>query len=479
MQEEQNITMTLEDEIQIITKKNRSSSLSSSSSSEKEEEKEKEMEGFSSTTGSTRNNRTNDTSPDDAIIHTSDNVHHDDDNDDDDNNNDNNDDNQMLSPSSRRKTKRGGQKRKLEDKSKKDPIEDRHQTWRQERYDKLLYNARKDITKVSKQVRAFECQKCIRRIQQEKQPHDEKTKELLDNHDTTIDNTPPPTTTTSKVQKWEQQLLAWKSLPLENVVHQAIRQLGLFHLNPSLNVQQQHKETIPTTPPPSKDMEALIQEAINHKKLRTCLEGWNEKVTDYRRWCLRLSEKYRPDPFVSESSHQPSQRSKKTKGSTRRLTKDNITTIGNTHVSAFVSLGVGDDDNNGHDEQAHPLSSYGPAAAEWETMNGNDHIKRNRKGQRQRKAKAMALRAQKEGRKEYESLNWRSKRDKNSKKDTTGMDNPTRSFSATVTMEKKDSSSSKREDASSALEHPSWVAKKQQSQLNGKIVPFQGTKITF
>ena len=70
----------------------------------------------------------------------------------------------------------------------------------------------------------------------------------------------------------------------------------------------------------------------------------------------------------------------------------------------FCSLG----DDQGNDGEGDPslMSAYGPGA-HLEDADVFMPKKKNRKGQRQRRAKAMALEAKRQGRRDYQSINWR------------------------------------------------------------------------
>jgi hypothetical protein len=313
----------------------------------------------------------------------------------------NNNTNNTNTNKSRKRTKK---KRKHNDK------EEELLEAKQERYDKLLYTAKKQLTKQAKQVKMFLVQKSIRKVKEK---------------------------TTSEVK--QDQLSLWKDLPLELVVHQAIKQLGLLHANPNPNTV----DTTTTTNDGKDDIyKSHIATILSHKRFQKGLEEWNEKVTDYRRWSLQLSD--RNDRFDTDQDQNNQQRQP---------------------TSLFCSLNHNNGEG-GDDAAAAPIfdasdkmASYGPAA----TMDGQPPKKKNRQGQRARKAKAQAKEAKKQG-KQYQSINWRSSEGKSTKRPRDEKD------------DRDKPPPSAKPEAPAAPDHPSWAAKLQQKS---GIVAFQGTKITF
>ncbi|KAL3895394.1 MAG: hypothetical protein SGARI_007463, partial [Bacillariaceae sp.] len=147
----------------------------------------------------------------------------------------------------------------------------------QERYDRLLYTSKKQVRRQAKQVKNFLLQKGIR-----KQQHDGK-----------------------------EELSALKSLDLDIVVQQSLRQLGLYHCNPSLKVapddddeaegtddsrtnQAEQSKTptsgainpskaaIPASLSPDDPNHALVNAILTHKRFLQMLQDWNAKVAEYR-----------------------------------------------------------------------------------------------------------------------------------------------------------------------------------------------------
>jgi hypothetical protein len=293
---------------------------------------------------------------------------------------------------------------------------------KKERFDKLLYQAKKQLAKQAKQCRTFLLQKHIRKMKKQG------------------DDASP-----SKLQ-------SVKDLPLEHVVQQGIRQLGLLHANPDPNAEFQQPESL------SPELKVQVDMILTHIRFQSVLEECHRNVTDYRRWALKLDDRseYRIQPAKGAKAKNPIQKQ-----------------MQHQPMSLFCSLN--------DDGETNETSPYGPGAYMEEVP-----IKKNRQGQRARRAKAMAIQAKKEGKK-YESINWRSSEEKSKERKLEGtnqQDHP--SWSAKREQPngivafggKKITSGDRNGGTNSPAEkqHPSWVAK--QAQKSG-IVAFKGTKITF
>lgn len=184
--------------------------------------------------------------------------------------------------------------------------------------------------------------------------------------------------------------------------------------------------------------------------------------------------------------------------------------------SLFCTLGGGNGNGNGNDYDYDydcnnndettttdtKYSRYGPAAS-TEFTTAEPLKRKNRKGQRQRRAKAQAMEAKKHGRfrllHQRQSSNWREPKAREYNDDDdcnngggAGADHNTTGRSGSRGRGKetsrnqrpynndhnRESSSTKPEHPKQDAEvrHPSWAAK--QAQSTG-IVAFQGKKITF
>lgn len=358
------------------------------------------------------------------------------------------------------------------------------------RYNRLVHTCTKDLHKQAKVVKSFECQKIVRSLKKDDGGNNKKE---------------------------EERLRKMKAFDLNILVQEALRRLGIPNLQPQLVTTSTQPSATERQKPDSnevnktsssqtttqsqqeknvkeEDHEAnvvadevlltgdettkLTEKMLQHKRMQAAIDQWNDKVTDYRRWLLRKT-----DSDLHSSSDGKRQQPKKkqsTGATTRSVGKDIIA----GHGPLFVQLGGGDMEDDGGADDADPYAHYGPGSALDE-----DGSKKNRPGQRARKAKALAMEARKQGKTWDSSINWRQKKDETEHHQPTKKprrrDSNVKSNDSHGQKQKYQSKPPaelgnehvKSKDASTPDHlHPSWVAK--QAQKKG-IVEFKGTKITF
>jgi hypothetical protein len=101
--------------------------------------------------------------------------------------------------------------------------------------------------------------------------------------------------------------------------------------------------------------------------------------------------------------------------------------------------------------------------------------KKNRMGQKQRKAKAMAMEAKKTGKTWNQSLNWRSKKSGDSKPCEEISSSGLSKGSTILVGDVANMGTTWKEEGKA---HPSWAAREALKAKSG-ILPFAGKKITF
>jgi hypothetical protein len=231
------------------------------------------------------------------------------------------------------------------------------------------------------------------------------------------------------IQQNEQAYAAMKQLAMDLILQECFRRMGIVKLNPSYD-----PETNSNDKEPRIVVDDRMELILKHKRMQESLEKWNNEVTEYRRWCLKQRER-------------GSAKAKVKKQSSRQQAED-------LSSSLFVKLGDSDDNEEDHDEYPPPTDDTFYTAAQ----------KKNRPGQRARKAKAAAIQAKEQGiRAPQQSLNWRLK--KKHESDTSHRHDEHDSNGRPTGVKQQ----------AEAL-HPSWEAKKAKKE---GIVEFQGTKITF
>lgn len=364
-------------------------------------------------------------------------------------------------------------------------------------YNRLLHGATKDLKKQAKVVRTFECQKIVRKMKDRKPTTKEGGVVVNDSQNA------------SSAEETYQRL---KNFDLNRIVEESLRRLGLLHLNPALAEEavkdeaaendekddsvklsedpdnnkgdknddkdnddddddgdgkdsenddtDMDKEKVEQTDV-SKADERILEKMLKHKKMQSTLEIWNKQVTEYRRWSLQQQDRDAPN-FGYESQHIG--KKKKSKPNDRHSSGTDVND--DPEKSLFLRLDGGEDEEPEEDYQ------YGPGSYVVEEK------KKNRKGQRARRAKAMAIEAKKAGRtrRPDESLNWRPKKQHKpaEEEDSGGYRNNTQRHDSTGGSSQP--VRAKTAPAPAEKLHPSWAAAKKDTS---GIVKFQGTKITF
>ena len=281
----------------------------------------------------------------------------------------------------------------------------------QEYYDRLIYQCRKDLSKQLKICKSFECQKLIRKVK--------------------------ATDEQNQSDAMQQAYENLKQLPLEPVLDECCRRLGILQLNPS-----------GYEPPQTSDAQhdKWTEKLLQHKRMHQSIEKWSAQATEFRKWCLKLQER-------AEQGEHDSKRKKTDKSSEPKKESDQ----GDVSSSLFVQLGS--------TTGGQPEASFSQAT-----------VKKNRPGQRARKAKAAAIQAKEKGMPAPEkSLNWReAKPHAATQAETNGpakFERYDNQRSGAIASQQHQEKPAKEEKL-----HPSWEAQK--SKKDG-IVAFQGKKITF
>jgi hypothetical protein len=363
-------------------------------------------------------------------------------------------------------------------------------------YNRLIYQCRKDLNKHTKITKKFEIQKQIRKIKDCSNHKD--TSELV-------------------VAKQEKKLQQLKEYCTEPIIDECLRRIGIKQLDPKLQFsssaeangkKSDSNESLGlddsivgfSTDPSSAfdsgnkkndsvasnvsfdvqvsalnavrdneivDNEWILHRIMKHKAIISALDHWNGEVTEYRRWSLRQRE--RIDGENSEiygPSHKKDRQSLKSGASDASINGSSL----------FVALGSNDISGSapGKDSGLDPCSYYGPGSGDDGTM------RKNRQGQRGRRAKAAAIEAKKHGRilRPEESLNWRSPKAQPEQRRELNRTAQRATAPQRLNAGNDQSMSSTKFTTTIAVEelHPSWQARKGQKE---GIVAFQGKKTTF
>jgi hypothetical protein len=377
----------------------------------------------------------------------------------------------------------------------------------QKYYDTLLHMCQKDLHKQAKTTKNFECQKLIRKLKEQGSSHTHNTPVTTANV-TAPSATGTATTNTTATNKSEAKLQQLRDLPLEPLIRECLRRLGILTLNPNPNPatastnasssnhakvdpnvgndeaetshadqvdddsQNEKKDNeLSTTCTAGTEYKDWVEKILQHKRMREILEKWIEKVTEYRRWCVRQEESSTKKGKKSRKGHHAEKEQEEPALQAEQLSN-----------SLFVRLGDHPSDDDVSDED----DGDGDGIAEMENQK-----KKNRPGQRARKAKFDAKQLRKEGPVPDSFQRWMPS--KQTRRDTSHTDsNPNRPSHAGRSLDSSSSKKSATPGTNASARHtgatkhsgvpaekdmhPSWKASK--SQQAG-IVAFQGKKITF
>lgn len=318
-----------------------------------------------------------------------------------------------------------------------------------------------------------------------------------------------------KVATLELKLERAKKLELDALVSVALKRLGVCSLDPINSIRGDEEEIDPTAddddevgdkqPAVKQNSQendpfytTLIEQMLRHKRLSTAMDQINDKVSEYQSWA-----NHREQVILGGDNSEPKRGKKKKQQSSSKEQNETLIVAGGTkrrkidlggHEGAsglFIGSLSGqkvdgysddDDDVEGYDDD-HDFYK--------ETK------KKNRPGQRARKAKAMAIEAKKAGKTWDSSINWREKKeDQNQDHDRGSRRHQVKNDKRGGGKHSNDGSQAAREGSTKPTKaksqdiatmgkfwkedgkaHPSWAAAG--AQKSQGIVEFKGTKITF
>ena len=308
-------------------------------------------------------------------------------------------------------------------------------------------------------------------------------------------------------------------MELDELVKVGLKRLGVLSLDPTVHKEddcedddvaaddgsdEQSKSDAKITISQADDpfYQSLLESMFRHKRLSTALDELNEKVTEYRQWTVRKDA-----VFQGRNNQDPTM----SMGDRKKKKKKNQSTVDYGNDTMIVAGGFNSRkrglDLGGHEGASGLfIGSLSGMAAEGygvdeQYMDGDDgeyyeyqqEKKKNRPGQRARRAKAMAIEARNAGKTWDSSINWREKKkgdgegtddrgrsggrgnhntreDRGSKRNEINVDTKPKEAQHIATMGK-----TWKEDGNA---HPSWAAKAA-AQKNQGIAKFAGKKITF
>lgn len=223
----------------------------------------------------------------------------------------------------------------------------------------------------------------------------------------------------------------------------------------------------------------IVETLLLHKNLSTAMDLLNTKITDYRRQLLLIAGEdeipgnrpivYRRDRKKARQQQQHQQWSKINKS--KSLTHEGP-------GSMFVESLSGEAPPSEATTAFAQFSHYGPGSKDLLFTE-----KKNRPGQRARRAKAIVQQAKKEGKEWDSSVNWREPKSKKKKKERMeplvgeGSITLSTGLAANKSIQATDIALMGKDWKENGKAHPSWLAAKAR-QTHG-MTEFKGKKITF
>jgi BUD22. len=381
------------------------------------------------------------------------------------------------------------------------------------KYSSLFIQSKKSIRKELKVVKSFECQKIIRKI-----------KDIKEEEDSNADKV---ATVTQQLEKLDVKLKLMKNFDIDCALKVALQRVGLnsdIKVSSSVDEksdEEQHgigdmgHENDGEEEEEEEGTTKIIETLLKHKRVSSAMQCIREKIADYNLWRSRRQEwvenrcinkgrtKRRMDGTdITDNYGTCKHETKRT--ARRRNDGVAVDVAGHDGTSGlFIESLSG---NSMSDVRGGGMASSstgigeGYENEEYDADNQNGYssyygdpylapIKKNRTGQRARKAKAMAIEARKAGKVWDSSINWREKKTKKRTADKGGKETDFVKQEVAISASGLDKSKQVKVEEvvnmgkdwkEQGKAHPSWAAREAQKAKSGLgIVAFAGKKITF
>lgn len=382
-----------------------------------------------------------------------------------------------------------GKKRKLNKQSR----EELYITERKDRYNKLHHACSKLLHREGKVVKSFMCQKVGKEIKAAQ----EKESSIQDSEDATTELTAKLLAKTQKRRaKLEQKLEQTKKFELSAIVDVGLKRLGVLNLMPDDEKDaSDDKNASPISQADDPFYADLIESMLQHKRLSSAIDQLNDKVTEFRQWSTRRQNMLMGEDDPAYADQYTGGNKKRKKQMQQDRTNETLVFAGGKRNGRNMGGHEGTSGLFIGSLSGIPVEGYDEDEEDGEDGYGYDDVidppkKKNRPGQRQRKAKAMAIEAKKAGRTWDASNNWREKKKGPVRRDDSrsnegrrgndaGRDDRRHSDNAESAKPRKaeeiaEMGKSWKEEGNA---HPSWAAAA--AQKSQGIQAFKGKKITF
>lgn len=339
-----------------------------------------------------------------------------------------------------------------------------------DKYRKLHHACSKQLHREAKLVKSFECQKIVRSIKSAK--------------DSVDGDGGVRTKSEERLRSLEGKLVRTKSVNLDALVQTALKRLGVTNLDPNIHGNDV-EESVANPTDQEQFYLQLTETMLRHKRLSSAMDELNGKVSDFRQWSKRREGLLlgKGDQDLDHQDRKATTKNRKKQKLGTKSTNETLIVAGGFH-GRKRGLDLG-----GHEGASGIfIGSLSGVAAnyvnEWSGTEGDfdEHFefetkkKKNRPGQRSRKAKALAIEAKKAGKTWDSSINWREKREEKLENSERSCGKHNHRGGAPNSPETTGNDVLGKEWKDEGNSHPSWAAANANKPT---IQVFEGKKITF
>lgn len=380
-------------------------------------------------------------------------------------------------------------------KRKRPSLKEQHKEESEARYSSLIAIASKSIRKEAKVVKSFECQKIVRKIKALKSQSNEESLKADDGKEQ--DKKITGSKFEQRLEALEQKLKLVKDFNLDSLVRVCFDRLGLDvsqiqekgkskgkSENPLADSTKLPEDSKSETEP--KFEQNLIESMLLHQRLVTATSTLNEKIAEYNKWHARRTEWLSSKGFHGREHRKKSSGASSTNGGIDMAGHDGNAGLFIDSLSANRSSGALEMENVEEIDNYfnHESNDGNIDTSDFQYDENIQPKKKNRMGQRQRKAKAMAIEARRSGKEWDASVNWREKKKTKEKSSNqnhaTSKPESASGLDLTKKVAAEDIVTMGKDWKDEGKAHPSWAARQTQKLKDGMgIVEFKGKKITF
>ncbi len=322
-------------------------------------------------------------------------------------------------------------------------MEERYQIESIDRYNKLNHACSKHLHRDAKIVKSFECQKIVRAI---KAANDSLSDQTGKGDDDNKEKKETISRALKRIETLQLKLEHTKKMDLDGLVQVGLKRLGVLSLDPRVHAEHNlgvgdnsidapmHPDQIQTDESQNRRLDSkaspqfddpfyqtLLESILRHKRLSSSLDQCNDKVTEYRQWAMRQEVMRRGEDNPEDNLHGGNKKKKKNNRQGNASRNDTVVFArGFNDRKRGLDLGGHEGASGlfigslaGNSTEVYSDGGDPDMEGDEDEYGSQEDRKKNRPGQRARRAKATAIEARKAGKTWDSSMNWRErKRDK-------------------------------------------------------------------